>query len=116
MSIEDRDYMQAPAQPKPTTILGLAPWKFILCAIVLLAVGAWKLGLVGKLFPSGPLNVNTATVEQLAALPDVDKKIAADIVAKRPFAKVDDLLKVKGIGEKRLEKLRDKVVVEDPAK
>lgn len=116
MSIEDRDYMREPAHSKPGTILGLAPWKFILCAIVLAGAAAWKMGLVGKLFPRGPVNVNTATLEQLADLPDVDKKIAADIVAKRPFSKVDDLLKVKGIGEKRLEKIRPNVVVADPEK
>ncbi len=116
MSIEDRDYMRPPAQPKAATIFGLAVWKFILCVVVLVGVGVWKFGVIGKLFPSGPVNVNTATMEQLIALPDVDEKIAADIVSKRPFATVEDLLKVKGIGEKRLGKLRDKVVVVPPAK
>lgn len=116
MSLEDRDYMRNPATKKPMTFFGLAPWKLALCVIVLLGVGAWKMGLVEKLFPRGPVNVNTATMEQLVALPDVDEKIAADIVAKRPFATVEDLLKVKGIGEKRLGKLRDKIVVTEPVK
>jgi competence ComEA-like helix-hairpin-helix protein len=116
MSIEDRDYMRTPTNTKSPKILGLPVWKFALYAVVLAGVCVWRFGVFGKMFPSGPVNINTATVEQLAALPDVDKKIAADIIAKRPFTSVDELLKVKGIGEKRLAKIRERVVVSEPAK
>jgi competence ComEA-like helix-hairpin-helix protein len=116
MTIDETGSVQPPAPAGQSTILGLPAWKFYACLLVLVAVLVWKTGLVGKLFPRGPVNVNTATLEQLIALPDVDKKIAEDIVSKRPFATVEDLLKVKGIGEKRLEKLRGKVVVADPPK
>lgn len=56
--------------------------------------------------PSGPIDVNTASVEQLKDLPGVSKKVAEDIVAKRPFADVDDLKRVKGIGDKKIEAIR----------
>lgn len=116
MSLEDRDYMRTPTTTKSAPFFGLGLGKLLLCVIVLAGLAVWKFGVIGKLFPSGPVNVNTATLEQLVALPDVDEKIAADIMSKRPFATVDDLLKVKGIGEKRLAKLRAKVVVAEPAK
>lgn len=57
-----------------------------------------------------PVNLNTATVEQLDALPGVGPVTAAAIVAWREthgkFAQVDQLCEVDGIGPARLEKLR----------
>ena len=63
----------------------------------------------------GPVDLNTATAEQLEELPGVGPAIAAAIVDERErrgrFATVDDLLDVRGIGEARLEQLRDLVTV-----
>ncbi len=56
--------------------------------------------------PDPVVNVNTATVQQLAFLPGVGPKVAEAIVAARPFVSVDALLTVKRIGPKRLEALR----------
>lgn len=60
--------------------------------------------------PGGPVNLNTATVEQLDALPGVGPVTAAAIVAWRDthgkFGSVDQLGEVDGIGPARLEKLR----------
>ncbi|MBP2702702.1 ComEA family DNA-binding protein [Microbispora sp. RL4-1S] len=62
-----------------------------------------------------PLNLNTATVEQLDTLPGVGEVLAQRIVGYRDahggFASVDQLGDVSGIGARRLEELRDKVVV-----
>jgi competence protein ComEA len=61
-----------------------------------------------------PINVNTATADELQRLPGVGPVMASAIIAARaaaPFASVDDLRKVKGIGPKTLEKLRPFVVV-----
>lgn len=59
---------------------------------------------------SEPVNLNTATVEQLDALPGVGPVTAAAIVAWRDthgkFTRVDQLGDVDGIGPARLEKLR----------
>ena len=56
------------------------------------------------------LDLNQATAEQLTELPGVGEAIANRIVEFRkkngPFKRVEDLLKVKGIGEKSLDKLR----------
>ena len=60
-------------------------------------------------------NLNTATVEELDTLPGVGPVTAAAIIAWRdangPFASVDQLGEVDGIGPARLEKLRDLVHV-----
>ena len=65
--------------------------------------------------PSGPLDLNTATAEQLDALPGVGPVTAAAIVAWRQgngrFSSVDQLGEVDGIGPARLEKLRPMVRV-----
>ena len=61
-----------------------------------------------------PINVNTATLEELQRLPSVGPVTAQAIVASRaiaPFQTVNELDKVKGIGPKTLEKLRPFVVV-----
>lgn len=55
------------------------------------------------------INVNLATSEQLQQLPGIGPALASAIIAERqrePFASVDDLLRVSGIGEKRLSAVR----------
>ena len=56
--------------------------------------------------PAGAVCVNTASATELAAVKGLPKTVAAAIVAARPFARLDDLLNVKGIGDKLLDKLR----------
>lgn len=64
---------------------------------------------------SGPLDLNTATREQLDTLPRIGPALADRILAWRDengrFTSVDDLGSVPGIGEKMLENLRDLVRV-----
>ena len=58
---------------------------------------------------AGLVNINTATLEQLQRLPGIGAVYAARIVEerqRRPFAAVDELTRVSGIGDKRLETLR----------
>ncbi|KXB96951.1 MAG: hypothetical protein AA908_09420 [Chlorobi bacterium NICIL-2] len=62
-----------------------------------------------KLPPAAPININTASKQQLMQLPGVGDVMAARIIeerARRPFASPEDLLRVKGIGKKKLEQLR----------
>ncbi|BAK98510.1 hypothetical protein OBV_13120 [Oscillibacter valericigenes Sjm18-20] len=62
-----------------------------------------------------PVDINTAGAEELATLPGIGEKLAERIVKYRAdngdFASVDDLLNVSGIGEGKLEALRDYVSV-----
>ncbi len=61
------------------------------------------------------INLNTATAEQLDALPGVGAKMAARIIEYRqkngPFKKVEDLMNVKGIGEKAFLKMKNQLTV-----
>ncbi|MBK5330852.1 MAG: ComEA family DNA-binding protein [Ilumatobacteraceae bacterium] len=65
--------------------------------------------------PAGPVNVNTATADQLDVLPGVGPTTAAAIVAHReqhgPFQTIDQLGDVHGIGPAKLEALRGLVTV-----
>jgi competence protein ComEA len=66
------------------------------------------------------INLNTATAAQLEALNGVGAAKAAAIVAYRDahggFKSVDELAKVKGIGEKTVDKNRDQLTVAAPAR
>ena len=66
--------------------------------------------------PAGGLvNINTASVEELQTLRGIGEQKAGDIVHYReengPFARVEDLLKVSGIGPTTLENLRPLIAV-----
>lgn len=58
----------------------------------------------------GTVNINTADATQLALLPGIGPKAADSIIEYRKsagdFTSIDDLVKVKGIGPKTMEKLR----------
>jgi competence ComEA-like helix-hairpin-helix protein len=65
--------------------------------------------------PGDRVNINTATVDELVTLPGIGKAYAQRIVEYRdkngPFKKVEDLLNVRGIGEKTFERIRDRITV-----
>ena len=66
-----------------------------------------------------PVDLNTATAEELDALPGVGPATAAAIIDHRqrngPFRSVDELRDVRGIGDAKLAQLRDLVTgVTDP--
>jgi competence protein ComEA len=59
------------------------------------------------------ININTATAEELEALPEVGEVIAGRIVAYReqngPFRSVDDLIHVEGIADRAIDDMRELV-------
>jgi len=68
--------------------------------------------------PGGAIDPNTATSAQLQGLPGVGPALAARIIAYRqahgPFRRVQDLTRVRGIGEKTLARLAPYLHVEAP--
>ena len=58
-----------------------------------------------------PVDLNTADLKALEALPGVGPATAKKIIAARPFKSVDDLSKVKGMSKAKVEALKDKVIV-----
>ncbi len=67
-----------------------------------------------------PIDINKASVEELVELPGIGPVKARAIVEYRqkngPFASVEDLINVSGIGEKTLERIKDLVKVEGSGK
>jgi competence protein ComEA len=61
--------------------------------------------------PQSLLDLNTATEKELHSIKGIGPVLAARIIAGRPYKSVDDLLKVKGIGQKKLEIIRPYFVV-----
>ncbi|MCH7960524.1 MAG: helix-hairpin-helix domain-containing protein [Candidatus Hydrogenedentes bacterium] len=60
------------------------------------------------------IDLNRATAIELETLPGIGPKLAESIVrhrADRPFRRIDDLMNVSGIGEKRYDAVRDLVSV-----
>lgn len=53
------------------------------------------------------IDINTATLTQLDELAGIGPAYARAIIDVRPFSSVDDLLRVKGIGEKTLQKIKE---------
>ena len=65
--------------------------------------------------PLKPVNINTATSEELQQVPGIGPATAEKILLMRKsygaFKSVDDLLAIKGLGKKRLEKMRKYLTV-----
>lgn len=65
--------------------------------------------------PQGIININTATAAELAKLPGVGPKTAEAIIAEREksggFKSTDDLMKIKGIGPKKFDKIKDMISI-----
>ena len=66
-------------------------------------------------FELGKISINTATSSQLQMLPNIGEVLASRIIEYRtqngPFVAIEDLLLVEGIGEKRLDELRQYITL-----
>lgn len=71
-----------------------------------------------KSAPAGPVNLNTATAAQLESLPGIGARTAALIVEYRQknggFKKIEDLMNVRGVGEKSFLRLKPLITVTPP--
>ncbi len=63
----------------------------------------------------GKVNINTASIEQLMSMDGIGEAYAKRIVSYRekngPFQTPEDLMKVKGIGQKTFDANKDRIVV-----
>ena len=68
-----------------------------------------------KAAPSGTVNINTASAEELDTLPGIGPAMAQRIIEFREtegaFTAIEDIKKVKGIGEAKFEKMKDKICI-----
>lgn len=63
----------------------------------------------------GKLNINTATVQELTVLDGIGEVLAQRIVEYRdtngPFKDISDLLNIKGIGQAKLNGIKDQICI-----
>lgn len=67
--------------------------------------------------PQGVVNIQTASVEQLQQLPGIGPSKAEAIVAqreRRAFRRIEDILRVRGIGRSTFRRLRSMLTVDGP--
>jgi len=86
-----------------------------LCGLLL--VGGGGAVAAGAAPADGRVNLNSASAEELARLPGIGPAKAKAIVqyrAEAPFQKPDDLRKVKGIGDRLYEQVKDHITVGEP--
>jgi competence protein ComEA len=66
------------------------------------------------------VNLNSATATQIASLPGIGPKTAELVVQYRgkngPFKKIEEIMNVRGIGEKSFLRIRDRLTVADSKK
>jgi len=91
--------------------------RFLFLAILVFSIVAVPCA-AKKKPPLKPVNLNTATSEELQKVPGIGPATAEKILQMRKsygaFKSVDDLLAIRGIGKKRLDKMRKYLTVGKP--
>jgi len=94
------------------TVLALA----VVCASSPMAAQAAATPKSARVSASAPINLNTATAAQLDALPGVGPSTAQRIVEYRQknggFKRVEELMNIRGVGEKSFLKIKPLVMVQ----
>ena len=90
----------------------------LLCGLVLFGTGRGAVAAGAAPASGARVNINSASADELSRLPGIGPAKAKAIIEYRteePFRTTDDLRKVKGIGDKLYEQLRDQITVDGPA-
>lgn len=73
----------------------------------------------GRILLGQKININTATAEELEQLPGIGPALAKKIVEYRevhgPFASIEDIVNIDGIGEKMLKRIAPDATISQPA-
>ena len=96
--------------------------RIMIAAIAAIALSAAAAGAQGRATApkatataAAPVNLNTATMDQLATIPGIGVKTAERIVAYREknggFKKIEDLMNVSGVGEKSFLKMKPLITI-----
>ena len=95
------------------TMVGTMAALMLLAALVLATPAGAAAPAPGA--PPEKININTAGVDEFVALPGIGHAYAERIVEYRqkngPFKRLEDLLNVRGIGEKTYERIKDRVTL-----
>ena len=90
----------------------------LLTAVPVPALAQAKASATPKAASTAVVNINTATAAELDSLPGIGAKTAARIVEYRqkngPFKKIEELMNVRGVGEKNFLKLKAQITVSAP--
>jgi competence protein ComEA len=100
---------ETPAKPEPS-VAAPAPQKAAAQAVKSTEKAAATTA--AKLAPGQKININKATKEQLDALPEIGPVKAQAIIDGRPYKKIEDVMKVKGIKEGTFGKIKDIITVD----
>jgi len=95
----------------------------VAATIAVASAGIWLVREASYLFSSsGPaegtliVNINTATQAEIESIPGIGPALGAQIIAGRSYTSVDELVRIRGIGEATLDSIRPFVTVEGETK
>jgi len=94
----------------------MTAWKKAVVVGLLCGLVLGPTGRAGASDAGGRIDINSASAAELAKLPGIGPSKAEAIVEfreKEPFVKAEDLRKVKGIGDKLFDSIKDQVTVGD---
>jgi competence protein ComEA len=101
----------APAAAAPAPAPAVKPAPAVPAAPAAAAPAKAEKATSAKLAPGEKVNINTAPKEKLDALPGIGPVKAQAIIDGRPFAKPEDIMKVKGIKQGEYNKIKDIITV-----
>jgi competence protein ComEA len=109
--LEDGSQLLVPTKARPGTATAISlPTR---ATDISTEVSDWKTPTPTVTFP---ININTATMEELDALPYIGQVRASEIIAYRqahgPFKRIEDILKVYGITQEIFDRIKDLITVE----
>lgn len=81
--------------------------RFPLLLFLLVLLSSAFVSNADNIFALDQVEINTASLEELDKITGIGPALGQRIINGRPYSSIDDLLRVKGIGEKTLQKIKD---------